>query len=461
MASFERDFAEVKGEFIQEVDCLSQKITQLQRDNKQLKTDYEAAKNETTKVKTTAEKLIVNMIKAVEQLRSENKDIQNELNQCKSVVEGIKTSLSQLKGEVTKASENQAVVQAELVTKKVDIEKLTAITVKLDKKVTDLRKTLNDSKLKVDEKCLEITRISDDRSMGITSLRSKVSLLSKSLDALESDVTEVDKTCRTNTRTATDIKRKMASMEKQLKLKASEKSPHQCAATMDIQEEFRAAPAKVRTARFYVGGIHKNNTAESVRRYLEKKAVTVTYVRFFNRDEKRTASAQKGLSSSDTSFIVQESILHYKERSDVINVAFLDSSKAFDTVWHQGLLYKLYHLGIPDALWRIFDNSYKFLESSVLVNNTRSYWFPLSRGVRQGSVLSAKLYLLYIDELLQKLSTSKLGAVIFDIHVMAPTQADDIAIVSPVSANLQKMVTICERYSSDWRFTFSPSKSQI
>ncbi len=170
---------------------------------------------------------------------------------------------------------------------------------------------------------------------------------------------------------------------------------------------------------------------------------------------------QKGLSSCHTSFVLQETISHYLERGDSLNVAFLDSTKAFDTVWHRGLLYKLHEAGVTGGLWNIFHNMYDSLRSSVLINGATSYWFPVMRGVRQGSVLSAKLYLLYIDGLLDRLRDSKRGAVVLDLHIPAPTQADDIALISPVTSNLQCMLNICELYSSEWRFTFSPSKSKL
>ena len=41
---------------------------------------------------------------------------------------------------------------------------------------------------------------------------------------------------------------------------------------------------------------------------------------------------QRGLSSLDTSFVLQETINHYRERNVCTSVAFLDSSKTFDTV---------------------------------------------------------------------------------------------------------------------------------
>ena len=48
-----------------------------------------------------------------------------------------------------------------------------------------------------------------------------------------------------------------------------------------------------------------------------------------------------------------------------------------------------------------------------------------------------------------------------DVHVAAPTQADDISLISPVRANIQAMVSLCQEYSAKWQFTFSPQKSNI
>ncbi len=170
---------------------------------------------------------------------------------------------------------------------------------------------------------------------------------------------------------------------------------------------------------------------------------------------------QRGLSSLHASLILQETVHHYNERHDAAKVVLLDSAKAFDTVWHDGLLWKLHEMKIHPALWRIFCNTYTGMESCVMANNSQSSWFRLERGVRQGSVLSAKLYLVYVNTLLIKLSSLKKGALVLDLHIAAPTQADDICLISPVTSYLQSMVSLCEDYSSKWQFTFSPSKSNV
>ncbi|XP_067652551.1 acetylcholine receptor subunit alpha-like [Haliotis asinina] len=64
---------------------------------------------------------------------------------------------------------------------------------------------------------------------------------------------------------------------------------------------------------------------------------------------------------------------------------------------------------------------------------------PMMQGIRQGGVLSGKLYLLYINSLLQKLSQSNLGAAVMDLSVCSPTQADDVAFISSRVSALREM----------------------
>ena len=130
---------------------------------------------------------------------------------------------------------------------------------------------------------------------------------------------------------------------------------------------------------------------------------------------------QKGLSSIDASFVLQETINHYEESNDGSCVSFLDSSKAIDTVWHTGLLYKLSEIWL--ILYRIYNNA----KSCVFVTKHFPHYFRQHRGLCQGSILSPKLYVLYINNLLNMLSHSKKGYMVLDIQVSCPTQADDIA----------------------------------
>src|SRR5215203_4795388 len=87
--------------------------------------------------------------------------------------------------------------------------------------------------------------------------------------------------------------------------------------------------------------------------------------------------------------------------------AFIDVAKAYDKVWRDGLWYKLWKSGIRGKLWRVLRNLYKKVESSVLLGDTRTDFFEIEVGLRQGCILSPILFTLFINDLRDHLT--KLG----------------------------------------------------
>ena len=74
---------------------------------------------------------------------------------------------------------------------------------------------------------------------------------------------------------------------------------------------------------------------------------------------------------------------------------------------------------------------YRGMISCVLFSNKLSRWFELQRGVRQGGVLSALFYLVFINDLLIELDNAKCGTMLLDLRISSSVQADDIALMSP------------------------------
>ncbi len=167
---------------------------------------------------------------------------------------------------------------------------------------------------------------------------------------------------------------------------------------------------------------------------------------------------QKHLDSVTVSFNLQETIAYNRELGSDSFVAFLDTAKAFDTVWHNGLFFKLLNFGIKGKFLRMIMNSYSDMYSCVLVNGAKSGIFPLKQGVRQGGIISTWLYLLYVDELLNTLQASPHGARIASIKCGNPTLADDITIICPNIRCLQNSLNTVHKYSLKWRYTMNPSK---
>ena len=108
-------------------------------------------------------------------------------------------------------------------------------------------------------------------------------------------------------------------------------------------------------------------------------------------------------------FILQEAISFVRERKKKVFVAFLDVKKAFDTVWHDGLMFKLALHKFPMYIWHILINWYSSSTSAVLWNSRISRSFRIRQGVRQSAILSPLLYSSFVHGLLDQLSASGHG----------------------------------------------------
>jgi len=172
------------------------------------------------------------------------------------------------------------------------------------------------------------------------------------------------------------------------------------------------------------------------------------------------SGGQIGCCNITTAYTVQETLNHYKERNSAVYGCFLDTKKAYDTVWTQGMLYKVYREGVNGKLWRILKQMHTGNTYCVLLNGEMSREFRTSRGVNQGGVLSLTCYLLATNDIHAELQALGGGVCIGDIYCGSPALADDISLLASTRMGLEKLIGAMHDYGRKWRFQYAPEKSK-
>ena len=129
-------------------------------------------------------------------------------------------------------------------------------------------------------------------------------------------------------------------------------------------------------------------------------------------------------------YALSEFIKYFKSSSTSVYVAFLDASKAFNIISHWTLFRKLIDRKISIYLVKILCDWYQHQIMSVRWGCSISNRFNVTNGVRQGGVLSPKLFNVYIDGLSNILNNCTTGGFLGGKRINHMLYADDLCIVS-------------------------------
>ena len=103
------------------------------------------------------------------------------------------------------------------------------------------------------------------------------------------------------------------------------------------------------------------------------------------------SSNQSGFRPCDSCINQLFSITHeiYQSFDNDLEVrgVFSDISKAFDKVWHEGLILKLSRNGISGNLLNLLKDFFKYRKQRVLLNGQNSSWKGITSGVPKGSIM--------------------------------------------------------------------------
>ena len=150
---------------------------------------------------------------------------------------------------------------------------------------------------------------------------------------------------------------------------------------------------------------------------------------------------------------IYHTIIENLDNQKDIKFIFCDVSKAFDKVWHKGLLHKLRKYGISGNMLNWLNSYLSGRQQRVKNEGFYSTWLSTNAGVPQGSVLGPYLFLLYINDITENIKTN--------IRLFA----DDTSLYTVIENEdsihlLNEDLREIARWADDWLIILNPTKTK-
>ena len=185
--------------------------------------------------------------------------------------------------------------------------------------------------------------------------------------------------------------------------------------------------------------------SSQVMRHLDKNDILTDAQHGFRK--RRSCETQLLLSSND--------FLKSLDSNTQTDAILLDFAKAFDKVAHQRLLLKLQAIGIDGFTLRWIRSFLSQRDQTVVLEGSSSDTKPVTSGVPQGTVLGPLLFLVYINDLPQCVTSSHTRLFADDclIYKEIRSQAD--------ADKLQVDLDALQEWEQQWMMSFHPQKCQL
>lgn len=164
--------------------------------------------------------------------------------------------------------------------------------------------------------------------------------------------------------------------------------------------------------------------------------------------------------TADHALVIKTLADKYKSKKRALYTCFVDFQKAFDSVSHPCLLYKLLLLNMNGRVYRIIQNLYSKINLQVNVGIGLTEAFTSHVGVRQGDNLSPTLFNIFVNDIPDTFDNTCDPVNLNGRMLNCLLYADDLVLLSESAEGLQRAINKLQIYCDTWGLTVNPSKTK-
>ena len=178
---------------------------------------------------------------------------------------------------------------------------------------------------------------------------------------------------------------------------------------------------------------------------------------------------KKGCRTTDHIFVLQSIVHKYINKfkssgagKKYLYTAFVDFSKAYDTVWREALYYKLITGEVSGNFLDVIMSIYKNYRLQIKLQEGLTEPIKTNVGLKQGCVLSPLLFNFYINDLPSVFSNQECDPItIYNESLNCLMYADDLVLLSTTAEGLQNCLDRLGKYCHKWKLRVNIEKTKI
>ena len=166
-------------------------------------------------------------------------------------------------------------------------------------------------------------------------------------------------------------------------------------------------------------------------------------------------------STADLLTVASDRIARAFNRSGATRAVALDISKAFDRIWHAGLLHKLKSYGISGQIFGLISSFLSNRRLQVVLDGKSSQEYPVNAKVPQESIFGPTLFLLYINDLPDDVACD-IGIYVDNTTLYSQCdQASDLWQQLKLASELESDLQDAVEWGMKWLVDFNAGKTQL